>query len=182
MLVNTVFGGRFTSMLNTELRIKSGLTYGARSGFDRLSAPGAFEMISYTQTGTTVEAIDLALATLDRLHQQGLAADALDSARTYMLGQFPPTLETNGQLAARLADLMFYGLGAEDVNQYAERVSAVDRDAASGAIANAFPKSSDLVLVLIGDAAEIREAVAKYGPVTEMRITDPRFAPRNAKR
>ena len=25
-LVNTVFGGRFTSMLNTELRIKSGLT------------------------------------------------------------------------------------------------------------------------------------------------------------
>jgi predicted Zn-dependent peptidase len=181
-LVNTVFGGRFTSMLNTELRIKSGLTYGARSGFDRLSAPGAFEMISYTQTGTTVEAIDLALATLERLHQQGLAADALDSARTYMLGQFPPTLETNGQLAARLADLMFYGLGAEDVNQYAERVSAVDRDAASGAIANAFPKSSDLVLVLIGDAAEIREAVAKYGPVTEMRITDPRFAPRNAKR
>lgn len=99
-----------------------------------------------------------------------------------MLGQFPPTLETNGQLAARLADLMFYGLGPEDVNQYAERVSAVDRDAATGAIANAFPKSSDLVLVLIGDAAEIREAVAKYGPVTEMRITDPRFAPRNAKR
>ncbi len=28
-VVNTVFGGRFTSMLNTELRIKSGLTYGA---------------------------------------------------------------------------------------------------------------------------------------------------------
>jgi zinc protease len=39
-VVNTVFGGRFTSMLNTELRIKSGLTYGARSGFDRLAQPG----------------------------------------------------------------------------------------------------------------------------------------------
>ncbi|HOZ24570.1 MAG TPA: pitrilysin family protein, partial [Thermomonas sp.] len=29
-LVQTAFGGRFTSMLNTELRVKSGLTYGAR--------------------------------------------------------------------------------------------------------------------------------------------------------
>src|SRR5258708_17281697 len=30
-VVNTLFGGRFTSMLNTELRIKTGLTYGALS-------------------------------------------------------------------------------------------------------------------------------------------------------
>src|SRR5581483_7341094 len=28
-VVNTLFGGRFTSMLNSELRIKNGLTYGA---------------------------------------------------------------------------------------------------------------------------------------------------------
>src|SRR5690606_6056069 len=32
-LVNTLFGGRFTSMLNTELRIRTGLSYGARSSF-----------------------------------------------------------------------------------------------------------------------------------------------------
>ena len=30
-LVNTLYGGRFTSILNTELRIKSGLSYGASS-------------------------------------------------------------------------------------------------------------------------------------------------------
>src|SRR5690606_8384375 len=28
-LVNTVFGGRFTSMLNSELRVRTGLSYGA---------------------------------------------------------------------------------------------------------------------------------------------------------
>jgi zinc protease len=32
--------------------------------------------------------------------------------------------------------------------------------------------------VLIGDAAAIREVARRYGPVTEMKITDPRFAPR----
>jgi hypothetical protein len=33
----------------------------------------------------------------------------------------------------------------------------------------------DLVIVLIGDAGAIREAVTKYGPVTEVSITEPRF-------
>jgi len=31
--------------------------------------------------------------------------------------------------------------------------------------------------VLIGDAAKIRELAAKYGTVTEMKISDPDFAP-----
>ena len=38
-LANTVFGGRFTSMLMTELRVKSGLTYGVRSSLDRRAQP-----------------------------------------------------------------------------------------------------------------------------------------------
>jgi predicted Zn-dependent peptidase len=35
-VVNTLFGGRFTSMLNDELRVNSGLTYGASSRFNAL--------------------------------------------------------------------------------------------------------------------------------------------------
>jgi predicted Zn-dependent peptidase len=176
-VVNTVFGGRFTSMLNTELRIRTGLTYGAGSAFDRLSQPGAFSIASYTETGKTTEAMDLTLATLDRLHEDGLDAGALASARTYVLGQFPPTIETNGQLAGRLADMLFHGLGRDDVDGFAARVVAVDDAAARSAIEQAFPRSQDLAIVLIGDAALIRERVAKYGPVTEMKVTDPSFAP-----
>ena len=177
-VVNTVFGGQFTSMLNTELRIKSGLTYGAGSGFDRLAQPGAFRISSFTQAAKTAEAIDLALATLDRLHAEGLTDAALASARSYMLGQFPPTLETNGQLAGRLAEMVFYDLGTQDVNEFAARVMAVDPARARTTIDASFPRSGDLAMVLIGDAAAIRDAARKYGPVTEMKITDPWFAPR----
>lgn len=176
-LVNTVFGGRFTSMLNSELRIKSGLTYGAMSGFDRLSQPGAFGMMSYTQTASTVQAIDLTLETLDRLHREGLSGDMLESARSYMLGQFPPTIETNGQLARRYADLMFFGLGPEDVDGFAARLRALDEEAAKRAIATSFPTRDDLAIVLLGDAEVIREAAGRYGPVTEMKVSDPRFRP-----
>ncbi len=176
-VVNTVFGGRFTSMLNTELRIKSGLTYGANASFSRPSQPGSFHIASYTETGKTTQAIDLALETLARLHEHGLDADQLKSSQGYMLGQFPPSIETNGQIAARLADMLFHGLGPEDVNEYAARVTQVDSAAVRSTIEQSFPQPDSLVIVLIGDAAKIRAAVQKYGPVTEMKITDPRFTP-----
>jgi predicted Zn-dependent peptidase len=176
-VANTVFGGRFTSMLNTELRVKSGLTYGARASFNRSSQPGAFSIASYTETGTTTQAIDLALETLARLHKDGLDAGQLQSSQSYILGQFPPTLETSGQIAARLADMLFYGLGPEDVNEYADRVMQVDAAAVRSTIERSFPQPENLVMVLIGDAANIRDAVKKYGPVTEMKIGDPQFSP-----
>jgi zinc protease len=40
-----------------------------------------------------------------------------------------------------------------------------------------YPSPDDLVFVVLGDAELIRDDVAKYGPITEMAITDPRFLP-----
>jgi predicted Zn-dependent peptidase len=40
-VVNTLFGGRL-SMLNDELRVNSGLTYGASSRFNALKNGGSF--------------------------------------------------------------------------------------------------------------------------------------------
>ena len=176
-VVNTVFGGSFTSMLNTELRVKSGLTYGAGSTFSRARQPASFSIRSYTQTEKTVEAIDLALATLERLHRDGLDAAALAGSKQYLLGQFPPTLETNAQLASRLTDLAFYALGPKDVDGYAMRVVAVDAEAVKSVIGRSFPPPGNLAIVLIGDAAKIGEAVGKYGPVTRMSLGDPTYYP-----
>ena len=52
-VINTLFGGRFTSMLNSELRIQSGLTYGARSSFDERRAKGPFVISTYTRNEKT---------------------------------------------------------------------------------------------------------------------------------
>lgn len=174
-LVNTVFGGRFTSMLNTELRVKSGLTYGANCQISKLTQGGSLGIVSYTQTDTTVAAIDLARETLMNLHENGIGDDMADSARNYILGQFPSSLETAGELAAQLAALEFYGLAKEWVNDYADEVRAVDRDAIRQEIAALYPTSDDLVMVVLGDADLIRNQISKYGEVTEMSINYPGF-------
>jgi predicted Zn-dependent peptidase len=62
-VVNTILGGRFTSWLNDELRVNSGLTYGARSSFSSNKEGGSFAISTFTKTETTTDAIDLALKT-----------------------------------------------------------------------------------------------------------------------
>jgi len=175
-LVQTAFGGRFTSMLNTELRVKSGLTYGARSAIERASQPGPAVISSFTKTETTKAAIDLAIATLDRLHKDGLDAATIASAKRYVAGQYAPGLETAPQLAAQLVDMTLYGDSREAIDGYLGTIAA----ATPAQIAEArkvFPDSKDLVVVAIGDAAKIRDVMKGYGPLTEMKLTDPRFSP-----
>lgn len=175
-VVNTLYGGRFTSILNTELRIKSGLSYGASSGFVRGSVPGEFAISSFTQTDTTGAAIDLALATLAGLHAQGVTDDMLASSRSYVLGQFPLQLETASHWVAALAELELYGLDRSYIEGYGGAVEGVDRQAAQRVIEEAFPRPENLAIVMIGDAAKIRAVAAKYGPVTEMPLAAPDFA------
>lgn len=175
-LVNTVFGGRFTSMINTELRIKSGLSYGANSSLPRYSQPGAAQITSFTRTDATAQALDLAIVTLDRLHAEGISAEMRDSAKNYVLGQFPPNLETGPALANRLAEIAFYGLDRSDVDTYGDRIKAVTPEQLTTAVA-VYPETKNLAIVVIGDASKLRDQVKKYGPVTEMKISDPRFVP-----
>ncbi|MCE9673031.1 insulinase family protein [Myxococcus stipitatus] len=176
-LAGTVLGGRFTSLLNTELRVKSGLTYGARSYFSPESQPGAFVISSFTQTEKTDKAIDMALEVYARYRQTGLDDATLESAKAYVLGQFPPRLETGQQVADKLSELAFYGLDSRDVDGFAAAVDATTRQAVGTVIQRVLPPSEDLTFVLIGKASAIREMARKYGTVTEMKISDKRFAP-----
>lgn len=174
-VTNTLFGGRFTSMLNTELRIRTGLSYGASSHFDRLLQPGSWALSSFTQTDTTIQALDLALATLDKLHESGLDATMLASGKSYVQGQYPLSLETSAQWASQLATLEFYGLDRRYIDDYSANLASVTGADAKRAIAEAFPPSSKLAIVVIGNASAIREGLRKYGPLTEMQLADPAF-------
>lgn len=176
-LVNTLYGGRFTSILNTELRIKSGLSYSARAGFTRSTAAGEFAIRSFTDTENTAKALDLSLETLTRLKRDGVTADMLDSARSYVLGQYPLNFETAADWAAALVELEFYGLGAEYIDDYAAALRDVTLPVARTVIDSAFPSADDVAIVLIGDAEQIRDVARRYGEVTEMPLTRPAFAP-----
>ncbi len=176
-LVNTLFGGRFTSLLNAELRIKSGLSYGARSSFVRGSVAGEFAIRSFVETASTARAIRLALQALERLHREGVSAEMLSSARAYTLGQYALGLETAADWAAALAEIEFFGLGTGYIDDYPTRLAEVDPQLARAVICEAFPTPDQMTFVVIGDAARLAGQLAEFGDVVPMRLTDPDFMP-----
>ncbi len=168
-VVNTVFGGRFTSWINDALRVNSGLTYGANSRFTPLKNSGTFAISTFTANKTTEPAIDMAMKVLDSLHRTGIDENTLTSAKNYVKGQFPPRYETPGQLAGLLTQMFWYGFDESFINNFQSQVDGLTASRAREIADKYFPKNN-LQLVLIGKAEEIRDIAKKYGTVTEKDI------------
>ena len=170
-VINTLFGGRFTSMLNDELRVNTGLTYGANSRFTALKNGGSFVISTFTAGKTTEPAIDKALEVLNKLHKDGIDEKGLTSAKNYVKGQFPPRYETAGQLANLMTQMFWYNFDESFINNFEKNVDGLTLDKAKEIIAKYFPKDK-LQFVLVGKSADIKKIAEKYGPVTEVQIKE----------
>lgn len=175
-VVNELFGGRFTSLLSTELRIKSGYTYGASSTFAENRVPGPFTISTFTKNATTVPAIDKTFAVLDIVHNTPFTAEQLTSAKNTIAGSLPPRLETSQALAAILARNELYGISRDDFNRNLVKTQGTTVADETGILRTDFPTGNDVVLVVIGKASEIGPGLKKYTPnITTRSISDPGF-------
>lgn len=170
-VINTLFGGRFTSMLNDELRVNTGLTYGANSRFSPLKTGGTFTISTFTANKTTEAAIDKALEVLNNLHKNGIDEISLASAKNYVKGQFPPRYETAGQLSGLLTQMFWYNFDESFINNFEKNVDGLTLEKAKSIINTYFPKDK-LQFVMVGKASEIKKIAEKYGPVTEVQIKE----------
>jgi predicted Zn-dependent peptidase len=170
-VINTILGGRFTSWLNDELRVNSGLTYGARSSFSSNKEGGSFAISTFTKTETTTEVIDLALKTYAKLWQQGIDAATLDSAKSYVKGQFPPRYETSSDIAFLLAEMFVYDFDESFINTFTQQVNKLDVERSKEVIEKYFPKEN-MQFVIVGKADDIRQSVKQYGKLIEADIKD----------
>jgi predicted Zn-dependent peptidase len=168
-VINTVLGGRFTSWLNDELRVNSGLTYGARSRFDSKLQGGSFVISTFTKTETTQQAIDLALKTYARIWEKGIDSETLESAKAYVKGQFPPRYETSSDLASLLADMFIYDFDEQYINSFSEQVTQLTPERSKEIIAKYFPKNK-LQFVVIGQSEVLKTQLQAYGKIIETDI------------
>ena len=122
----------------------------------------------------------MALDILQRLRTEGLVETMVNSGRNYIMGQFPPQLETAAQLAGVFATLEFFGNDAAYINDYGSQLAAATPESISNVIQRVYPARDKLVFVILGDAEVIRDQIAKYNEnseITETSISAPRFHP-----
>src|SRR5262249_37401618 len=127
-VANTILGGGFTSKLIEELRIKRSLTYSAFSMYSARLPGGDFRVSTCTETPPPADRLAVALEVVNGVRGARPDPKALVKAKTYLLGQLPLRIESPDALAARLAEMEFYGLPADDIATMPARIRAVTGD------------------------------------------------------
>jgi zinc protease len=166
-VVNTVLGGAFTSRLNLNLREEHGFTYGVRSRFEVRKGPGPWSVSTAVGTDVTAKAVKEAISEITTLVADGPTEEEVSAARDYLAGVFPLQLETTGQIASRIAELLVYDLPDDYYADYRDRMRAVTLEETFEAARRCI-RPDEMTVVVGGDAEEVQgplEAL-EWGPVS----------------
>lgn len=158
IVMNTIFGGAFTSRLNMNLRETHGFTYGVRSAYTFRRGPGPFLVSTAVGTDVTVPAVEEVLKESERLRTAGVTDEELANARDYLVGILPLQMQTTEQLAGALADLVTYGLLLDYYDHYRERIAAVTGDDVRR-VARAHLRPDEFAIIVVGEAASVRDGI-----------------------
>jgi zinc protease len=162
-VMNRIFGGGYNSLLNTEVRVKKGLTYGAYSQFSPHRHAGAFLVGTYTRTEATVEATKLVVDLVGRMSAGAVTPEQLNFARDYLAGVYPIQSETAEQVSDRVLTAAAFDLPPDYNRTYPDKVRAVTLDQVD-AMAKKYLSTSDFDIVLAGNVSAFRDALKKAFP------------------
>jgi zinc protease len=172
LVMSALLGGVFGSRLNLRLREQLGYTYGARAGFDPRRAAGPFTATAAVQTEVTVPAIGEVLDQLDRIRVAAPEDGELREVRDFLVGVFPLRFETTAGIASAIEPIAIYGLPDDWWQTYRANTEAVGVGEAHAA-ATELIRPDELVILLTGDAAQIRADLetADYGPLEVLTVS-----------
>ncbi len=164
-LLNTIFGGKFTSRINLNLREKHGFTYGAQSYFARRSGPGPFVIRAAVATDVAGAAVGELLFELRRIREEPVSREELKETQDYLVGVFPYTLQTIDGLAKRLEALAVFDLPLDYYDSYPGVLAQIDENQVLRAAREHFDPEN-LAIVAVGPAEDLRPQLEGFGPVT----------------
>ena len=150
--VQILGGGGMTSMLNEELREKRGLTYSVYSYFSPSLRPGPFVISLQTRKDQAWEALEVALATWEKLVTEGPTEAQLQAAKRYVIGGFALNIDSNAELADYLAMIGFYRLPLDYIDRFPEQIENVSLEQVRDALRRRLAPTST-VTVVVGPTA-----------------------------
>jgi zinc protease len=164
-VLNSLLGGKFTSRINLNLRETHGYTYGATSRFSARMGPGPFVVNAAVETPSAGAAAREVLHELRRIRESLVEPDELAETLGYLMGVFPYSLQTIGDVTRRLETLVVHGLPDDHYTRYLERIAAVTREQILEA-ARRHLDPERIVVVVAGPAEVLEPQFAELGPVT----------------
>jgi zinc protease len=163
--LNATLGGGFSGRLFQNLRETHGWTYGAYSAFDLKKHGGAFEASAETRNEVTAPAAAEILKEIERIRKDPVPEEELALQREYNVGNYLLSLEKSDRTAQRVQDIDLYSLPSDFYRNYARRMSSVTPELLQKT-ANRHLHPEDALIIVVGEAKEIRTALEPLGKVT----------------
>ncbi len=162
LVVNASLGTGFVSRLNREIRIKRGLSYGARSAIDSRRNGGSFVATAQTKNPSASEVAGLLISELKGLSTNPVKGDELKSRQAVLTGGYARNLETNRGLGSQIAAMVTYDRPLDSVNRFIPKINAITAEDVSAFATKYFDSPPSLVIV--GKASEFIDAMKKDFP------------------
>src|SRR5229473_2866839 len=171
LLMHTILGANASSRLFMNLREEKGYTYGAYSNLDARRLLGTFRVSAEVRTGVTGVSLHEFFLELERIRDEVVSDDEIANAKSYLTGVFPIRIETQDGLIDQLVSIKMFDLPDDYLHIYRDRINAVTADELQQ-VAQRHVMPERAAIVVVGDAAEIREQVQPYSQVIELYDTD----------
>lgn len=161
-LATKILGGEGGNRLQWVLRSERGLTYSASADIQALRDSGSFRAETDTRSSATTEALRVIVDEIARLQREPVSHRELASAKDYLAGSFPLTIETPDEIAAQVLNVLFYGLPLSEIEDYRERVDAITPEDIQR-VARQYLRPDRLSVVLVGNASAFTDELAGIG-------------------
>jgi zinc protease len=162
VLLNTLFGGMFTSRINKNLREKNGLTYGARSSYNCKKHSGDFAIEAEVNDDNVGFAITEIIKEMNDIRNNPITDYELDNAKNYITGNFPMQLETSNSVAGKLLSLDLYDIDKSFYNHYLSSVNSLTTDDLMKT-AKKYIRPDELTIVVVGKLKKIKTQLKGFG-------------------
>ncbi|MCY4189643.1 MAG: pitrilysin family protein [Bryobacterales bacterium] len=160
-IMNSILGGGgFTSRIMLRVRSDEGLAYSAYSRFQPGTYyRGTFSAGFQSRNATCAQAAAIVIEEIERMQNDKVTAQELDTAKNYQIEIFPRFFATAGQVAGTFANDEFTGQKKDYWKTYRERIGDVSaEDVMEAAQKHLHPDK--LVVLAVGD----REAMLRGNP------------------
>lgn len=150
-VVETVFGGMFSSRLMQEVRVKRGWSYGASASLQRSRGPHWFSIYASPAIETAGEALALVWTMLADLARDGITREEFAFAKSYLEGSMPFRLATPRQRVRIAVKSELFGLPEDYVPSLPQRLETVTWEDACRAAAR-WIRPDDALAVMVATA------------------------------
>jgi zinc protease len=121
-------GGTFTSWMYQEVREKRGLSYGTGTSLSPYKHTGVLIGSASTKAERSNETVDVMLAQLKRMAEEGPTEPELESAKRFLTGSYALRFDSSGKIARQLVALHNAGLGIDYFDRRNSEIEAVTLD------------------------------------------------------